>query len=383
MGIRSRTLITAFLLLLLGAWHGLAGREGENQDLARKPLPLSPEDKAELIEALRLQKTLGAQVWPGFDRAEIPIILYDETSEFLIGLQNPPAPWMAVEGDDFQGRPYFRRSASKPQSFAVRTDGRWAGSLSTLSLMNRRAPLKLRQDFHIVLLLHEMFHAFQAEQAPERFDRALKVYAVENRYFFGDPEFAAAWDKEGALLAAGLKAPDEAAARRAAREFLDARESRRRKASLGPDLLAFERELEWLEGLAKYAESRFSELAASPSGGPPPSTPILSDPFRQWDFVRLEKQLGRQKGDLRFYLSGSAQALLLDRLSADWKAKMRLADIVLEDALRHAVGPPDRPAVAEKNHVDHRLLWTLTGCSQKFFIAIRMRAGFVLLGRPV
>jgi N-carbamoyl-L-amino-acid hydrolase len=52
------------------------------------------------------------------------------------------------------------------------------------------------------------------------------------------------------------------------------------------------------------------------------------------DAARLETQLGRQRGDLRFYLSGSAQARLLDWLDPEWKREFPLADLYLEDALR-------------------------------------------------
>ena len=57
------------------------------------------------------------------------------------------------------------------------------------------------------------------------------------------------------------------------------------------------------------------------------------------DISRLETQLGRQKGDLRFYLSGSAQARLLDRLSPGWKGEFVLAELYLEDALLRVLGP--------------------------------------------
>jgi hypothetical protein len=301
---------------------------------AGPPDSLSPEDKEELREAIRLRESCGAQVWPGLERAEIPIILYDESSEFLVGLASPGSAWIAVGGDDFGGHPYFRRPASKPQSFAVRVDGAWAASMSTIGLMNRRGPMKFTPGFHLALLLHEMFHAFQAIQAPERFGRALKVYASEAAYPYEESDLIAAWNKEGALLAAALNAPDEAGARRSARDFLEARRLRRIRFSLEPDLLAFERELEWLEGLGKYAEDRFPELAATRPGEPANASLVPANPFRRMDAARLETQTGRQKGDLRFYLTGSAQARLLDRLDPGWKKKFALAEFFLEDALR-------------------------------------------------
>ncbi len=303
---------------------------------AQPPGLLSPEDKAELREAIRLKEACGAQVWPGLERTEIPIILYDESSEFLVGVAGPGSAWAAVSGDDFEGHPYFRRQALKPQAFAVRVGGAWAASMSTVDRMNRQGSMKFLRGFHLILLLHEMFHAFQAIQAPERFEKALKVYAAEAAYPYGDPDFAAAWNEEGALLAAALKALDEAGARRSARDFLEARRIRRLRFSLGPELLAFERELEWLEGLGKYAEGRFSDLAATNAAEPANASLVPTDPLKRMDAARLEKQLGRQKGDLRFYLSGSAQARLLDRLDPGWKRDVTLAELFLEDALRAA-----------------------------------------------
>ena len=134
---------------------------------------------------------------------------------------------------------------------------------------------------------------------------------------------AAAWITEGAALAQALKAPTYDEAVRLAQKFLEIRDARRGAVRLSPELADYERELEWLEGLAKYAEVHFYELAASRADQTAsikfnPGLPI----FLQWDFVRLEKQLGTQEGDLRFYLSGMAQARLLDRLSPDWKSKV-------------------------------------------------------------
>ena len=304
---------------------------------------LSAEDKVEIMQALRLKKETGDRIWPGLAGADIPIVLYNAAYEFLVGYESPPQPWERVASDDVQGAKYFRRARQNPQSFAAKIGERWAGSIASLDLMQSKIPLKLGRDLHAVFLLHEMFHAFQAARAPKHFEQALAVYKSESRYPFREAEFAADWTEEGATLARALKAENDALARRLAGKFLEIRRMRRGRSGLAPELVTYERELEWLEGLAKRAEIRFYEIG----GARPDLVPSLKFGARfhfilQYDFVRLEKQLGTQGGDLRFYLSGMAQARLLDRLCPGWQSKTTLEALILEDFLAAVVAPrPD------------------------------------------
>jgi hypothetical protein len=308
------------------------------QNQIQKPGMLSAADKDELTEVLRLKAKIGDQVWPGLAKAAIPIILYDENHEFLVGESNPEGRWEVVKGDDVRGRPYYCRPAKDPQAFAVSIGRHWAGSIGTLDWMNRKSPLKISPEFHVVLLLHEVFHAYQAEAAPAHFAAARAVYSSENLYLFQDQEFAAAWNNEGSVLAEALKTLEESSAVSLARDFLKIRDARRERFALSADLLTFERELEWLEGLAEYVEIRFYETAAAHSGEPAFARYGTALPLPlQWDFVRLERQLGRQNEDLRFYLSGMAQARLLDRLNPGWKDLGMNDKAYLEDILRAVV----------------------------------------------
>ena len=301
---------------------------------------LSSADKLGLTEVFRLKNEWGDRVWPGFAGADIPLILFNDSHDFLVGAASPAPPWETVEKDDFEGKPYYWCAHDKDlQYFAVPYGRHWAGSIATIAFMNSgQSPIKISPDFWVVLALHEMFHACQADLAPERFKEALAVYAFDDRYPYKDEEFAASWNAEGAALFEAIKASDDTAVRRSTQEFLRIREERRRQAGLTDDLISFERELEWLEGLAKYAEIFFYESAAA--AGNQETSPLR---FRanffifQMDFLRLKKSLGRQDGDLRFYLSGMAQARLLDRLNPDWKRKARLAEFNFEDLLQAAV----------------------------------------------
>ncbi len=317
---------------------------------AAEPSPrLAARDKELLVEILRLKRVLGDEVWPGLGTTRIPIILYNESFEFLTGAITPPPPppWVKVDADDFAGQPYFLRPACDPQAFAVDVDGhgRWAGSMTSLdAILARKVSFKPPPDFYVVLVLHEVFHAFQAIREPERFRRAMALYAVEKDYPAVDPAFAKAWTEEGALLASALKAKDRQGLLDAVRAFLRRRESRRREwleanrpsstdAPGSIDLAGYERGLEWLEGLGKYAEMRFYELAAARASEPAFAAYKPSLPYWIWDYVRLERQMGAQKGDLRFYITGMAQALLLDRLSPGWKASFSNGGRSMEELL--------------------------------------------------
>jgi len=300
---------------------------------------LTLADKAELAEILRLKTELGDQVWSSLSLIDLPVVLYNERYEFLVGEADPTPPWEAVRTDNFLGRPYFRRPAENPQSFAVAVGTRWAGSIGTLELMNNQIPFRLSREFHVVLALHEVFHAFQATLAPQRFARAMSVYKSEEKYPYQNPQFSSAWNSEGGALFEALTATGEAAISGLVKRFLDVRGARRSQVMLDPELISYERELEWVEGLAKYAEVQFYKLAAARASEAAYADYRSGHPLWPADMARLRRNLGGQGGDLRFYLSGVAQAMLLDRLLPGWKAKALEEKSNLEDFLRAAITP--------------------------------------------
>ncbi len=348
-------LVTSALAAMAGGIHARPGnvRPAQAAGVPRTQPPAKPaapepspflaaRDKELLSEALRLKQVLGDEVWPGFGSAAIPVIVYNEGYEFLTGPINPPPapPWAKVEKDTFAGEPYFRRPAEHPQAFAVDLGEQWAASMTSLETMNRKAPFKLSGDFYVVVLLHEVFHAFQATVEPARFREANSLYVLEKNYPAKDPAFAKAWTEEGALLAAAVKAKDREETMNKVRAFLRQRDSRREPLPFSIVTADYERQMEWLEGLAKYAEIRFYELAAARSQEPAFAAYKPGLPYWTWDFVRLEKQLGTQEGDLRFYLSGMAQARILDRLSPDWKVRFLKDGGATENRLRALIQAP-------------------------------------------
>ncbi len=330
-------------------------REALKRDRVYESDRLNDEEKGLLREAMRLQKEFGLRVWPGLESLRL-VVLFNDRYEFLVEASKVSSVWSKVSDDEFYAKPYYRRTADNPQAFALKIEDRWAASLGVRDMMNRDfflgardqlppflAPFfpygwaSLSKELYIVSVLHELFHAFQAEERPQRFLKANAVYAFEDDYPFTEDQFIESWNEEGSFLSKALEAEDDTESNEWIRRFLSARENRRKKFSLSPELVSFERELEWLEGLAKYAEIKFYELAASQGKSSEIFNYKKGLPHWRMEFKRIKSRLGQKDGDYRFYLSGMAQARLLDRIRPDWKVFVMKEDISLEELLRNSV----------------------------------------------
>lgn len=340
---------------------------------------LSKVAKARAGEALHLQATHGDAVWPGWGGALAPLLLWNEANAFWVdpGHRGAPSPaWAAVADDAFGGRTYFRRSVASLEAelddgelsaFTERVGGQWATSFSTKEWTQIALSDEIRRDlppplrpvfpYRLVLgafttewyltgLLHEAFHAYQAETMPERFGDAERAYADRDRYEAADGAMHDAWATEIDALQRALGAdPDSSTGH--VRAFLDARARRREAHGLDSALVAYERRMEWLEGTAKYVELAIWRAAAeAPGYVPSPSLAADADFTGYADtfptrWRRELDQLGRQAshtGDSRFNYTGMALCVLLDRLRPGWQADAAAPDAWLEGLLAEAVG---------------------------------------------
>jgi len=351
---------------------------------------LTTPDKARLAEATHLRATLGDGVWPGWGQTAVPFIVYNETNAFLVDYpaavggvpvgwvkmpqgQARGVSWQLVAADAFDGQPYYGQMLQSPdqtpEGFTVLVGDVWVATFQTKDyaqisfvtglhtqlppLIRELVPYRLlwgllmgESEGYMSALLHETFHAYQAAAAPDRFQQAETVMTLEGRY----PWDAAptAWRSELDLLASAAQAETQAEALDLARRFLVQRDQRRAEIGLSPDLIDFERQREWLEGLAKYAELDIERQAAT-SGSYQPVPTMAQDP--EFNHYRTRaafwsEQLGEvrrilnQEGEIRFYYTGLAQAAVLDRLLPGWKESVFTDGVWLEDLLRQAVTQP-------------------------------------------
>jgi len=349
---------------------------------------LSDLEKARLAELFHLRATLGDEVWPGWSAAEIPVIVYNEAYAFLVGYpgEEPPAgwvkvpheehrggPWEIVPEDTFRGQPYYRQPLSSPdktpENFTVLVGERWVATMQTkeyaavafYSEFREELPGFLRPIFPYRLmwsllidstetyvggLAHETFHAHQGLEAESRLYAAERIMTVEDQYPWENDVLEQRWQEELSLLHQAVEASSEAEAKDLAQQFLAQRAARRVAERMTPQDAEFERQREWLEGLAKYAELSIGlEAARTPSYAPvaaledDPAFKHYNTRERYWSRQVDEIQrMQNRSGDVRFYYSGMAQAVLLDRLMPGWKARVWDEDVWLEDLLAEAVG---------------------------------------------
>jgi hypothetical protein len=276
--------------------------------------------------------------------------------------------WEEVPGDDFGGSPYYRSSieASEktPEAFTVLVGDRWVASFQTREysqvafyrdfreqlppVISSIVPMRLfwallmgKTEAYIAALEHESFHAYQGMLARERLVDAELSATVEASYPFDAQE--GAWRQEMDALVRAARANTEAEAGDLARQFLQLRAGRRE--TLGPGQIEYERLREWEEGLAKYAELEIGRLAEADEGYRPVEGMSQDPSFQEYrgQSQFWSAQLGEARntqgrsGETRFYYSGNALAVALDRLSPGWKSRALPGGEFLEDLLAEAL----------------------------------------------
>jgi hypothetical protein len=349
---------------------------------------LSDMEKARLAEAIHLHQALGEKIWPGWGFMDIPVIVYNEEYAFLVGYPNPPAgwekmpqgesrggPWEAVPEDTFDGQVYYRQRLADPEitpeNFTVRVGGRWVATMETKEYMEVNFYTQFRKQFPSILqpifpyrqvwgllmgqtetyiggLEHESFHAFQGSVVPSRLTEAENANRWEDQYPWDNPTLDQDWQLELDLLVQAVRAQSNEESADLVHQFLALRDKRRASAGLNQDLVDYERQREWLEGLAKYAELSIGRLAGSSPGYIPLPELNADTGFKEYtaserywsgQIDEVKRTTGRE-GEIRFYYSGLAQAILLDRLLPDWKEHAFEPKVMLEDLVHQAVEQP-------------------------------------------
>jgi hypothetical protein len=285
---------------------------------------------AEVQQAHRKVVELGPMgpdsIWPGFRPDTIPVLyVLPERGTLLMG-------WRGALPEGFER--VERIAGAGWQPVAAR------GAASTGTQLEGRGTAQVVVGEPDVanlagLTVHETFHVFQGSvrQEGRLFGQGENSFLVTSYPVF-DADNEAAFALEGRLLGATLAERSDDEAFELALKFVAVREGRHRK--LDAELVEFEKLAELNEGLAEYAELRaVTMLGHEPSYE---SSAAAEIERLAGDLDRLITDTSRSFR-LRFYSTGPAMSLLLDRLADfDWKAWMMSENATLQDALAEVVG---------------------------------------------
>ena len=295
-----------------------------------------PEDLPAITAARERIADHGRAVWPGWDQAP-PVLLRSGDVDCLVGHAEPPAGFEPVAEGVAR---YEGHLIPVPAATAWPVGDTWSVAVPA------QAELQAFLDEHLgpgVVLLndalyeraitHEAFHAFQmtAMGGPDGIPAFGAEAGADPRLQDVErtPGIDAALREQGRLLATALEADTAAAAGQAVAAFLDVRRAWRQAAPAGT--AALERQLEFLEGTARYADVLLSLF-------PPAGPELPADDGWQDLLGQLEDLPAVQSGIRdRYAALGAAQAFALDRLHPGWKSRAIPGGASLETLLADAV----------------------------------------------
>ncbi len=247
--------------------------------------PFDPVEFARSLDAAAMRN-----VWPGFDPAKCAVALFDGSKTWLLHHPSPPPEFAPVPG-----RPgVLAMEGQHPEVVAM--SNRDIGGVRTATCLVRpggNSPGARRG------IVHEVFHVFWTSRHPNFRPDEMGRYA----YPITDQRVLSLRLAEEEVLARAIEAASPA---EAAKWAVAALRFRRERRPLLPDPLvsAFETGVEMLEGTACFVSSAFVGDRTERT-----SRQLRSD----WpaDEIRW-----------RFYDSGAAVCLLLDRLRPGWQAEI-------------------------------------------------------------
>jgi len=303
--------------------------------------PLSAAELELFGECFRLIERFGAEAWAGWTSP--PLLVAKGDADYLIGHPAPPPEAVELVGAALGARRVFRIDGHLVPAAAATAwpvAGTWCVAVPVLDELQAAVDLALGEgvivlttESYVRATVHEAFHAHQMQTlgGPDGIPSFDEAASAAEHDELAD---AARLQPEALALALAMTATTREAAAAAAAQFLALRAARRAATLVSARA---ERSVEWIEGSARYAETRLWLLAGVAGCS------ACADPERTWAAL-LEQlwNLTTIPGTARdaYYAVGAAEGFVLDRLGADWKTAVLPGGRALEDLLAAAVGAP-------------------------------------------
>lgn len=268
------------------------------------------------------------QIFNEFTSQQVDLIIYNKKFEFLFSSQQEGSDWDYLNYNADMKKYLYRRVANNSQAFAVKVDNRWVGSFPTYNYYNQSIidtigviiPPQLfsaDKDYYRGIVIHEMVHAYQGNLNNARVDEDEHLHEIGSA-FYNNKRFNNFIKEEGEYLEKAIRTEDKELVLTYIMKFLETRANRRVSCDMSEEEISAEKELEWLEGIARYAEYIASEGTKSIIGK---------------NLGQITKKVGT-KNDDRYYTTGMAQMLILQKLNIDFEDNIFTNNITLEECLQ-------------------------------------------------
>jgi hypothetical protein len=285
------------------------------------PLPAADLARAKGLQA-GLQAIAGRteHLWPGYQLARIPLVFHERGRiAYLFHFPGALPP-------GFTPIPGLTGVAVATNGPAFASGINTAAKVGTLKGVSVELRPGTANGISLTTAVHEAFHHYQALRHNFFSGGSTAMRKVESARDLALAEF------EQALLADALLATDGPLRQGLVRQFLAVRQERHN--ALGKTSTASEDTLEAVEGTARYVDNQAKALVATLT------VPVAVDQFAQPLTTWIDKIVTFLRQPLtpdayarrRYYETGSAIGLLLDRLQPAWQADAeqgrRLTDVL-------------------------------------------------------
>ncbi|MGB8656355.1 MAG: hypothetical protein WCE90_01050 [Candidatus Zixiibacteriota bacterium] len=339
-------------------------------------LKIDPLLLVSVKECRNIAHSLGNELYPGWDFQKTPILLYrPNIQELLINFPHKPKGFSEYAGFNPLGNEviYFRNDSTlftlDDQNTSSEIEGipvlvvadpfsRMRNQLQNLlTARTKEFAENWLKGWNFIpspydelgLILHEAFHVYQSQMAPEKSANEMVVA----QYPLLDPVNNALYVLEGNILKDALLSADSKTRLEKIKEFVAVRSFR--QSLLDSNWVEYENLNEYVEGTAKYVEYKFVKAGESIE---PIREMYYYDGFNGYRGI-LPRQFQNRvdnmanvvavnddrfgnkfgSGPLRFklYELGACQALLLDEVMPNWKEKIFNDGVYLSDMLKQSV----------------------------------------------
>ena len=285
-------------------------------------------DRTRLAEAFRLSDQLGDEIWPGWSKAPLAVLLVTPEKEFLIRHPQPSNDFISIGYDTKLKSEVFYRDRKFSTNLLATFPA--VGGISTIVIGQAENTASKTSTPWVVTLMHEHFHQLQDAQ-PNFFKdtEALNLshgdktgmWMLNYPFPYEKPEVS----QHFAILVRLLLDAMQSTSKTKLSDYLAARDALRKM--LSPDDYKYFAFQTWKEGVARYTEYRVAKWAAT-RYQPTPEFRSLKD-FTTFPaaadqvYDGIVNELSTLKlGDYKrvaFYPIGAGEGLLLDRSKPHWR----------------------------------------------------------------